>query len=189
MSNTIQINCSCTCYDPTCGSGDAPLGGMQGLGKFLDFTGKVGLFAVHRARIPVRRYAQCEIEDILASEVRASRATIRSIEMRQLQGLSTCETAGKTGIPVAAAKSRLFHGNVQLRSAMRLKARRHWQQLTVEPKFLDGTCVPPANRHSCRIILAAQIQTTEYRSALRTSTPGSHRTHHRFFLNAGPKCR
>jgi len=57
---------------------------MQGLEKFLDFTGKVGLFAVHRARIPVQRYAQCDIEDILASEVRASRAAIRSIEMRQL---------------------------------------------------------------------------------------------------------
>ena len=189
MSNTIQINCSCTCYDPTCGSGDAPLGGTQGLGKFLDSTGKVGPFAVHRARIPARRYAQCEIEDILASEVRASRATVRSIEMRQLQGLSTCETAGKIGISVAAAKSRLFHRNVQLRSAMRLRARGHWQQMIVEPKFLDGTCVPLANRHSCGIILAAQIQTTEYRSALRTSTSGSHRTRHRFFLNAGPKCR
>ena len=73
---------------------------------------------------PEQSYAQREIENILASEIRALRPSIRTaIEMQQLQELSTRETAGRLGISVAAAKSRLFHGRVALRSAMRQKAR------------------------------------------------------------------
>lgn len=73
---------------------------------------------------PEQSYAQREIENILASEIRALRPSIRTaIEMQQLQELSTRETAGRLGISVAAAKSRLFHGRVALRSAMRRKAR------------------------------------------------------------------
>jgi RNA polymerase sigma-70 factor, ECF subfamily len=75
---------------------------------------------------PEQSYAQREIENILASEIRALRPSIRTaIEMQQLQELSTRETAGRLGISVAAAKSRLFHGRVALRSAMRRKARGH----------------------------------------------------------------
>jgi len=82
---------------------------------------------------PEQRYAQREIENILASEIRALRPSIRTaIEMQQLQELSTRETAGRLGISVAAAKSRLFHGRVALRSAMRGKARgiggRRWSK-------------------------------------------------------------
>jgi RNA polymerase sigma-70 factor (ECF subfamily) len=82
---------------------------------------------------PEQSYAQREIENILASEIRALRPSIRTaIEMQQLQELSTRETAGRLGISVAAAKSRLFHGRVALRSAMRRKARgigsRRWSQ-------------------------------------------------------------
>jgi len=189
MSNTIQINCSSTCYVPSCGSGDGSLGGTQGLGKYRDFTRKVGPFAVRCARRAVRRYAQREIENILASEIRAMRPTSRTaIEMRKLQELSTCKTAGKMGISVVAAKSRLFHGKVALRSAMRLWARGHWEQMTVEMKFLNGSWVPFANRERCGPVLAAQIRTTEYRSVLRAPASGSHRNRDRVFLNAGPKC-
>lgn len=163
---------------------------MGGLGKYLDFVGKVGLFAVRRARRSVRRYTQREIENILASEIRISRRAIRAaIEMRQSQALSNCETAGKMEISVAAAKSRLFHGNLQLRSAMRLRAHDRWLQMTVDVKFLDGSCVPFVNGDKCGPISAAQIQTTEYRSALRASTSGSDRNRGRFCLNAGPVCR
>jgi RNA polymerase sigma-70 factor, ECF subfamily len=82
---------------------------------------------------PEQSYAQREIENILASEIRALRPSIRTaIEMQQLQELSTRETAGRLGISVAAAKSRLFHGRVALRSAMRRKARgigsRRWSK-------------------------------------------------------------
>jgi hypothetical protein len=190
MSSTIQINCSSTCYDANCGSGDGPLGGMGGLGKYLDFAGKVGIFAVCRARRSVRRYTQGEIENILASGIRISRQAIRAaIEMRRLQGLSTCETPGKVGISVAAAKSRWFHGNVQHRSATRPRARGHCLQMAGELEFLDGSCVPFANGASCGPISAAQIQTTEYRSALRASTSGGDRSRGRFCLNAGPMCR
>jgi RNA polymerase sigma-70 factor (ECF subfamily) len=73
---------------------------------------------------PEQRYAQREIENILASEIRALRPTIRTaIEMQQMQEMSTREAAGRMGISVAAAKSRLFHGRAALRSAMRGKAR------------------------------------------------------------------
>jgi RNA polymerase sigma-70 factor, ECF subfamily len=73
---------------------------------------------------PEQRYAQREIENILASEIRALRPTIRTaIEMREIQEMSTREAAGRMGISVAATKSRLFHGRVALRSAMRGKAR------------------------------------------------------------------
>ena len=82
---------------------------------------------------PEQSYAQREIENILASEIRALRPSIRTaIELQQLQELSTRETAGRLGISVAAAKSRLFHGRVALRSAMRGKARgigsRRWSK-------------------------------------------------------------
>jgi RNA polymerase sigma-70 factor, ECF subfamily len=82
---------------------------------------------------PEQSYAQREIENILASEIRALRPSIRTaIEMQQIQELSTRETAGRLGISVAAAKSRLFHGRVALRSAMRRKARgmgsRRWSK-------------------------------------------------------------
>ena len=82
---------------------------------------------------PEQSYAQREIENILASEIRALRPSIRTaIEMQQLQELSTRETAGRLGISVAAAKSRLFHGRVALQSAMRRKARgigsRRWSK-------------------------------------------------------------
>jgi RNA polymerase sigma-70 factor (ECF subfamily) len=73
---------------------------------------------------PEQRYAQREIENILASEICALRPTIRAaIEMQQIQEMSTREAAGRMGISVAAAKSRLFHGRVALRSAMGRKAR------------------------------------------------------------------
>jgi RNA polymerase sigma-70 factor (ECF subfamily) len=73
---------------------------------------------------PEQSYAQREIENILASEIRALRPTIRTaIEMQQMQEMSTREAAGRMGISVAAAKSRLFHGRAVLRSAMRRKAR------------------------------------------------------------------
>jgi RNA polymerase sigma-70 factor, ECF subfamily len=75
---------------------------------------------------PEQRYAQREIENILASEIRALRPTIRTaIEMQQMQEMSTREAAGRMGISVAAAKSRLFQGRVALRSAMRQNARGH----------------------------------------------------------------
>jgi RNA polymerase sigma-70 factor (ECF subfamily) len=78
-----------------------------------------------RAANPEQSYSQREIENILASEIRALRPAIRTaIEMQQLQELSTRETAGRMGISAAAAKSRLFHGRVALRRAMRLRAHR-----------------------------------------------------------------
>jgi len=79
-----------------------------------------------QAANPEQRYAQREIENILASKIRALRPTIRTaIEMRQLKELSTRETAGRLGTSISAAKSRLFHGKVALRSAMRQNARVH----------------------------------------------------------------
>jgi RNA polymerase sigma-70 factor, ECF subfamily len=75
---------------------------------------------------PEQSYAQREIENILVSEIRALRPTIRTaIEMQHLQEMSTREAAGRMGISVAAAKSRLFHGRVALRSAMGRMGRGH----------------------------------------------------------------
>jgi RNA polymerase sigma-70 factor (ECF subfamily) len=73
---------------------------------------------------PEQSYAQRELENILSSQIHVLRPSIRAaIEMQQLQELSTRETAGRLGISVAAAKSRLFHGRVALRSAMRQSPR------------------------------------------------------------------
>jgi RNA polymerase sigma factor (sigma-70 family) len=75
---------------------------------------------------PEESFAQREIENILTSEIRALRPTLRTaIEMQQLQEMSTRETAARMGISVAAAKSRLFHGRVALRSVMRRMGRVH----------------------------------------------------------------
>jgi RNA polymerase sigma-70 factor, ECF subfamily len=104
----------------------------------LEIPGELGVEELEwdvtdHAANPEQSYAQREIENILASEIRALRPSIRTaIEMQQLQELSTRETAGRLGISVAAAKSRLFHGRVALRSAMRQKARgigsRRWSK-------------------------------------------------------------
>ena len=78
---------------------------------------------------PEQSYAQREIENILVSEIRALRPTIRTaIEMQHLQEMSTREAAGMMGISVAAAKSRFFHGRVALRRAMRRMGRGHRSQ-------------------------------------------------------------
>jgi RNA polymerase sigma factor (sigma-70 family) len=88
-------------------------------------TEEIEWYVTDRAANPEQSYSQREIDNILASEIRALRPAIRTaIEMQQLQELSTRETAGRMGISVAAAKSRLFHGRVTLRRAMRLRTHR-----------------------------------------------------------------
>jgi RNA polymerase sigma-70 factor (ECF subfamily) len=68
---------------------------------------------------PEERCAQRERKRMLTEAISALRPAIRQVvEIRQLQEVSIEETAQILGISVAAAKGRLFHGRVALRSAL-----------------------------------------------------------------------
>jgi len=70
---------------------------------------------------PEKLYAQREKERLLRKAIRKLRPTIRQAVEFQLRELSMEETAGMTGVSVAAAKGRLFHGRRALRVALTLK--------------------------------------------------------------------
>jgi RNA polymerase sigma factor (sigma-70 family) len=67
---------------------------------------------------PEKLYAQREKKRILREAICQLRPTIRQAVEFQLRELSMKETAGMTGVSVAAAKGRLFHGTRALRVAL-----------------------------------------------------------------------
>ena len=77
---------------------------------------------------PEKLYAQREKERLLRKAIRKLRPTIRQAIEFQLRGLSMEETAGMTGVSVAAAKGRLFHGRRALRVALTLKTNHRGQK-------------------------------------------------------------
>ena len=77
---------------------------------------------------PEKLYAQREKERLLRKAIRKLRPTIRQAVEFQLRELSMEETAGMTGVSVAAAKGRLFHGRRALRVALTLKTNHRGQK-------------------------------------------------------------
>jgi RNA polymerase sigma-70 factor (ECF subfamily) len=77
---------------------------------------------------PEKLYAQHEKERLLRKAIRKLRPTIRQAVEFQLRGLSMEETARMTGVSVAAAKGRLFHGRRALRGALTLKTNHRGQK-------------------------------------------------------------
>jgi RNA polymerase sigma-70 factor (ECF subfamily) len=70
---------------------------------------------------PEKLCAQREKERILKEAICELRPTIRQAVEFQLREFSMEETAGMTGVSVAAAKGRLFHGRRALRVALTVK--------------------------------------------------------------------
>jgi RNA polymerase sigma-70 factor, ECF subfamily len=68
---------------------------------------------------PEVSYSQREREKILSSSLdELSHGTRRAIQLRELDGRSTEETARIMGISVGAVKARVFHGRRKLRQAL-----------------------------------------------------------------------
>jgi RNA polymerase sigma-70 factor (ECF subfamily) len=69
---------------------------------------------------PEVRYSQREREKILSSSLdELSHGTRRAIQLRELDGRSTEETARIMGISVGAVKARVFHGRRKLRKKLK----------------------------------------------------------------------
>ena len=69
---------------------------------------------------PEVSYSQREREKILSSSLdRLSHGTRRAIQLRELDGRSTEETARIIGISVGAVKARVFHGQRRLRQKLK----------------------------------------------------------------------
>lgn len=74
------------------------------------------------SRGPEEALAACEIKDVLKDEMRRIPALLRDVfVLRDVQELPMPEVAGRLGISVAAAKSRLLRA----RHELRLRLRRH----------------------------------------------------------------
>jgi RNA polymerase sigma-70 factor (ECF subfamily) len=80
----------------------------------------VGLDIPDSSPSPESSYSQREREKILSSSLnRLSQRTRRAIQLRELDGRSTEETARIMGISVGAVKARVFHGRRKLRDALK----------------------------------------------------------------------
>lgn len=68
---------------------------------------------------PEEQYAQAEIEEILRNAAQALSPAFRTVFLlRDVEGLSTQETADVVGISEGAAKARLFRARLQLREEL-----------------------------------------------------------------------
>jgi RNA polymerase sigma-70 factor, ECF subfamily len=80
----------------------------------------VGLEIPDSGPSPESSYSQREREEILFSSLNElSHGTRRAIELRELDGRSTQETARVMGISVGAVKARVFHGRRKLREKLK----------------------------------------------------------------------
>jgi RNA polymerase sigma-70 factor, ECF subfamily len=80
----------------------------------------VGLEIPDSGPSPESGYSQREREEILFSSLNElSHGTRRAIELRELDGRSTQETARVMGISVGAVKARVFHGRRKLREKLK----------------------------------------------------------------------
>jgi RNA polymerase sigma-70 factor (ECF subfamily) len=96
-----------------------------------DVTGNeetpVGLDIPDSGPSPESSYSQREREKILSSSLnRLSPRTRRAIQLRELDGRSTEETARIMGISVGAVKARVFHGRRKLRDALKRSFASPW---------------------------------------------------------------
>jgi RNA polymerase sigma-70 factor (ECF subfamily) len=80
----------------------------------------VGLEIPDSGPSPESSYSQQEREKILSSSLNElSHGTMRAIQLRELDGRSTQETARIMGISVGAVKARVFHGRRKLREKLK----------------------------------------------------------------------
>src|SRR6202045_5100956 len=80
----------------------------------------VGLEIPDSGPSPESSYSQREREKILSSSLNElSHGTRRAIQLRELDGRSTQETARIMGISVGAVKARVFHGRRKLRQKLK----------------------------------------------------------------------
>ena len=88
----------------------------------------VGLEIPDSGPSPESSYSQREREKILSSSLnRLSHRTRRAIQLRELDGRSTEETARIMGISVGAVKARVFHGRRKLRDALKRSFGSPWR--------------------------------------------------------------
>ena len=83
---------------------------------------------------PEEVLAQIELRDLMFSAVYRLRRTLRSVVLlRELQGLSSEETARRLGLTVAAVKARVFHARRHLRRHLTKKCRLRRRDIVPAP--------------------------------------------------------
>ncbi len=73
---------------------------------------------------PEQALAQNELRDLVTFAISRLRGSLRSVVLlRELQGLSSAETAQRLGLSVSAVKARIFHARRHLRRHLTQKYR------------------------------------------------------------------
>jgi RNA polymerase sigma-70 factor (ECF subfamily) len=112
----------------------------------------VGLEIPDSGPSPESSYSQREREKILSSSLnRLSQRTRRAIQLRELDGRSTEETAQIMGISVGAVKARVFHGRRKLRDALKRSFGSPWMSRR-------GSSEPRPTRHISRKITSSAMR-------------------------------
>jgi RNA polymerase sigma-70 factor, ECF subfamily len=83
------------------------------------------LIPADQAPSPEAQYADLEVRAIFRSAIGTLRPSIRrALELRALEERSAKEIAGRMGLSVPAAKSRLFHARAAVRRSLQAKLSR-----------------------------------------------------------------
>ena len=78
---------------------------------------------------PEQRYRTAELREILIKALRELRPALRTVfVLRDIEGLSTAETADALNLSHAAVKARLCRGRLQLRERLNMYFREEWNQ-------------------------------------------------------------
>jgi RNA polymerase sigma-70 factor (ECF subfamily) len=81
---------------------------------------------------PEEACLQLETQRIVSTALGSLNSRLRgAIKLRELQELSTVETAEVLGLPVGTIKARLFQGRKKLRSILKqhVRSMRHWRRV------------------------------------------------------------
>lgn len=100
----------------------------------------VGLEIPDSGPSPESSYSQREREKILSSSLNElSHGTRRAIQLRELDGRSTQETARIMGISVGAVKARVFHGRRKLREKLQHYFESPWTSRRDASRMMGNT--------------------------------------------------
>ena len=101
---------------------------------------------------PEASYSQREREKILSSSLNElSHGTRRAIQLRELDGRSTEETARIMGISVGAVKARVFHGRRKLRRKLKHYVGSAWTSGRDSSPMIDSTRHISQHRGPCDV--------------------------------------
>lgn len=88
---------------------------------------------------PEERYSQTELAEILITGIEGLNPTLRiTFQLREVENVSTEETANRLGLSVPAVKSRVLRARMQLREALSARLRKGPRSSSVSTRSTGG---------------------------------------------------